>query len=190
MTIFEKALAGEMLDRRVDPEVVKIDAIQVQTSRALAKLNQGVADADTIRTTFSQIIDRPIPSSSTILLPIHSDFGHHIWIGERVFINMNCTFVDVGGIEIQDDVLIGPNVQLVSVNHPLDRQPALRHRFYGRRVVIKRNAWLGAGVTVLPGVTIGENAVVGAGAVVTKNVPDNTVVAGVPAKIIKQLPTD
>ncbi|ETY74336.1 DapH/DapD/GlmU-related protein [Lactiplantibacillus fabifermentans] len=188
MTIFEKALAGEMLDRQTDPRVAEIDAVQQQTAQALTKLNQQGADPAAVHTALSQITGHHIPDSTTISLPFGSDFGHHIWIGERVFINRNCTMVDVGGIEIQDDVLIGPNVQLLSVNHPLDKTPALRHRFYGQRVVIQRNAWLGAGVTILPGVTVGENAVVAAGAVVTHDVAPNTIVGGVPAKFIKAIP--
>ncbi|MNP65237.1 putative acetyltransferase [compost metagenome] len=94
-------------------------------------------------------------------------------------------FVDLGGIELEDNVLIGPDVKILSVNHPLD--PENRRGVILKAVKIKRNAWLGAGVTVCPGVTIGENSVIGAGSVVTKDVPSNTVYAGVPAKFIKNI---
>lgn len=94
-------------------------------------------------------------------------------------------FVDLGGIEVEDNVLIGPDVKILSVNHPLD--PKNRRGVILKTVKIKRNAWLGAGVTVCPGVTIGENSVIGAGSVVTKDVPSNTVYAGVPAKFIKDI---
>ncbi len=89
----------------------------------------------------------------------------------------------MGGITLEDHVLIGPKVSLITENHPLD--PTDRRALLCKPIVIKRNAWIGAAATVLPGVTIGENAVVAAGAVVTTDVPDNAVVGGVPAKIIK-----
>ncbi|MNT68380.1 Maltose O-acetyltransferase [compost metagenome] len=91
----------------------------------------------------------------------------------------------MGGITLEDDVLIGPKVNLITENHPID--PLNRRGMLCQPILIKRNAWIGAGATILPGVTIGENAVVAAGAVVSKNVNDNTVVAGIPAKIIKQI---
>lgn len=94
-------------------------------------------------------------------------------------------FVDLGGIELEDNVLIGPEVKILSVNHPLD--PKNRRGVILKSVKIRRNAWIGAGVTVCPGVTIGENSVIGAGSVVTKDVPSNTVYAGVPAKFIKNI---
>ena len=93
--------------------------------------------------------------------------------------------VDLGGITIEDDVLIGPGVYLISVNHQLD--PHHRKELELKPVLIKKNAWIGAKATILPGVTVGENAVVVAGAVVTKDVPANTVVAGMPAKVIKKI---
>lgn len=94
-------------------------------------------------------------------------------------------FIDLGGIELEDNVLIGPEVKILSVNHPLD--PKNRRGVILKSVKIRRNAWIGAGVTVCPGVTIGENSVIGAGSVVTKDVPSNTVYAGVPAKFIKNI---
>ena len=94
-------------------------------------------------------------------------------------------FTDLGGITLADNVLVGPNATIISVNHPLD--PQKRHEVEMKPVLIDENAWLGANSTILPGVTVGKNAVVAAGAVVTKDVPANTVVAGVPAKIIKEI---
>ena len=105
--------------------------------------------------------------------------------GERVFINSNVMMVDLGGITIEDDVLIGPGAYLLSVNHGL--KPKQRKELELKPVLIKKNAWIGARATICPGVIVGENAVIAAGAVVTKDVPKNTVVAGVPAKIIKKI---
>ena len=102
-----------------------------------------------------------------------------------MFINHACTFLDLGGITIEDDVQIGPKVNLITENHPLDAND--RKSLDLGSVVIKKNVWLGAACTILPNVTVGENSVVAAGAVVTKDVPDNVVVAGVPAKIVKHL---
>ena len=102
-----------------------------------------------------------------------------------MFINHDCSFLDLGGITIDDDVMIGPKVSISSEDHPVE--PSKRKILSVKKVHIKRNAWIGAGATILPGVTIGENSVVAAGAVVTKNVPDNVVVGGVPAKILKTL---
>ncbi len=99
--------------------------------------------------------------------------------------NKEAIFVDLGGITIEDDVLIGPKVSLLTVNHILE--PSKRRGLTTGEIIIKKNAWIGAGSTVLAGVTIGENSVVAANSTVTKNVPGNVIVAGTPAKIIKKL---
>lgn len=131
-----------------------------------------------------QLNSRPA-SQREIRLPIRSDYGANLKIGKQVFINSGAMFTDLGGIELEDKVLVGPNVTIISVNHPLD--PEKRHGVELKAVLIKENAWLGANATILPGVTVGENAVVAAGAVVSKDVPANTVIAGVPAKVIKKI---
>ena len=116
--------------------------------------------------------------------PFYTDFGRNIRVGRNVFINHACEFMDRGGITIEDDVLIGPKVNLI-ISHPLD--PTTRRSTYCAPIVIKKGAWLGAAVSVMPGVTIGENAVVAANAVVTRDVPDNAVVGGAPARVIKHI---
>ena len=104
--------------------------------------------------------------------------------GKNITINKGATFLSPGIIEIEDDVLIGPDVKIATVNHDLkDRH----HKYYFKKVIIKKNAWICIGAIICPGVTIGENSVVGAGAVVTKDVPDNVIVGGNPAKIIKSI---
>src|SRR5436190_21895076 len=119
------------------------------------------------------------------LPPFYTDFGNNIRVGRNVFVNHACEFMNRGGITIEDDALIGPKVNLVTINHPLD--PATRRSTYCAPIVIRRGAWLGAGVSVMPGVTIGENAVVAANAVVTGDVPDNVVVGGIPARFIRHI---
>lgn len=148
-------------------------------------LNSGHHSPAAIRQIISQITGQQIDPSVEIRLPFYSDFGRHLKIGKDVFINGGAFFTDLGGIELADKVLIGPKATIVSVNHPLT--PANRRGVELNPVKINRNAWVGANATVLPGVTIGENAVVAAGAVVTKDVPANTVVAGVPARVIKKI---
>lgn len=138
---------------------------------------------DQVRDCLSEIIGLAIDKSTRIFPPFYTNFGRRITLGKNVFINHACSFLDMGGITIEDDVLIGPKVSLITENHPLD--PADRQTLLLKPILIKRNAWIGAAATILPGVTIGENAVVAAGAVVSKDVPANTVVGGIPARHIK-----
>jgi acetyltransferase-like isoleucine patch superfamily enzyme len=130
------------------------------------------------------ILDKKV-QDVTVFTPLYINCGKYITIGQNVFINFDCTFLALGGITIEDDVLIGPKVSLVTENHPLD--PEQRKGLIGKPIRIRKNAWIGANATILPGVTIGENAVVAAGAVVSKDVPDNTIVGGIPAKFIKNV---
>jgi acetyltransferase-like isoleucine patch superfamily enzyme len=140
---------------------------------------------DQIRERLSGLIGSPIDGSTRIFIPFYTNFGKHIKLGKNVFINHACTFLDLGGITIEDDVQIGPKVNLITENHPLE--PSDRKSLVLGALIIKRNAWLGAACTILPGVTVGENAVVAAGAVVTRDVPENSVVAGIPASEVKKL---
>ena len=181
--IFDRMRAGELF-RLDDPEYPKVLAIVNRTIELSAALN-AATHVDDMRQRLSEIILQPIDASTTIFAPFHTNFGRFIQIGKNVFINHDCTFLDMGGITIEDDVLIGPKVSLITENHPLD--PANRKALIANPILIKKNAWIGAGAIILPGVTIGENAVVAAGAVVSKNVEDNSIVAGVPAKFIKRL---
>ena len=167
--------------------ILKYSKVQEVVNRTIglsAKLNNST-DIDQVRERLSEIIGSTIDESTTVFAPFYTNFGRFIQIGKNVFINHACSFLDMGGITIEDDVLIGPKVNLITENHPLD--PADRKALICKPIVIKRNAWIGAAATILPGVTIGENAVVAAGAVVSKDVPANTVVGGIPAKHIKNI---
>ena len=128
---------------------------------------------------------RPVPSGVGLFPPFTTDCGLNTHLGEGVFINAGCRFQDQGGIYIGDRVLIGHNCVIATLNHNMD--PAQRANLLPAPVHVGRDVWLGANVTVLPGVTVGDGAVVAAGAVVTKDVAPNTVVGGVPAKLIKEL---
>lgn len=184
MNIFNKMLAGGIIDKN-DPELPKIWKVVAKTISLSAELNKST-DIVSIREKLSEIIGSQIDRSTTVFVPFFTNFGKHISIGKNVFINHGCSFLDLGGIVIEDDVLIGPKVNLVTENHPID--PANRKSLDLKKVIIKKNAWIGAGATILPGITVGENAIVGAGSVVTKDVLPNTIVAGVPAKIVKEIP--
>ncbi len=117
--------------------------------------------------------------------PIYFMYGKHIFIGEGSYINVNCNFVDDGRIEIGKNVLFGPAVTVATVGHPIN--PDLRGYMYAETVKICDNAWVGGGAIICPGVTIGENSVIGAGSVVTKDIPANCVAAGNPCKVLREI---
>lgn len=181
--IFDRMKTGEPI-RLDDPEYAQVQAVVSRTIQLSAALNAST-DVDGIRERLSEIIGMPLDESTTVFAPFHTNFGRFIHIGKNVFINHACSFLDMGGITLEDEVLIGPKVNLITENHPLD--PTNRKALICKPIVIKRNAWIGAGATVLPGVTIGENAIVAAGAVVSKDVAANTIVGGIPAKFIKMI---
>lgn len=183
MDIFERLQSGEAVPFN-DPQYSEIFKIASRTMKLSAQLNSS-GDTDQIRKLLSEITGNQIDTSTTLFAPFSINLGIFTRIGKNVFINSACSFLDMGGITIEDDVLIGPKVNLITESHPLD--PLERKKLLVKPVVIKRNAWIGAGATILPGVTVGENSVVAAGAVVSKDVPANTVVAGIPAKVIKTL---
>lgn len=182
--IFERMKAGKPI-RKDDPEYGKFGKVVSRTIRLCVQMNAEANSLDDVRKRLGEIIGTEIDDSTTIFPPFYINFGQSIRLGKNVFINHACSFLDIGGITIEDDVQIGPRVNLTSENHPLD--PADRKTLLLGPILIKRNAWIGAGATILPGVTVGENAVVAAGAVVSRDVPPDTVVAGIPAKVVKEI---
>ncbi len=143
-------------------------------------------DADAVRALFSELIGQPVDDSVLLIPPFYTTGGPDIRLGRNVFINQNCTFYDLGGLSLADDVMIGPNVSLITSGHPL--APSQRRDFVtARPIAIERNVWIAAGATVIGGVTVGENSVVAAGSVVTRDVPPNTLVAGNPARVVRPL---
>lgn len=156
------------------------DAIRIYT-----KLNNTYHTQEEIVELFSELIGKRVDKSFAMFPPFYTDFGKNISVGKRVFINSGCHFQDQGGITIGDDVLIGHNVVLATLNHGME--PSRRKDMNPSPIVIGNNVWIGSGVTVLPGVSIGDNSVIAAGAVVTKNMPANVVGGGTPAKVLKRL---
>lgn len=151
--------------------------------RVVAELNGGYRSPDEVRALLARLTGRPVDASVTLFPPFFSEFGKNLVLGPGVFVNQGCRFQDTGGIRIGEGTLIGHGTTLTTLDHALD--PSRRADMTPAPVVIGRRVWLGASVTVVPGVTIGDGAVVGAGAVVTKDVAPDTVVAGVPARLVR-----
>lgn len=181
--IFERLRNGETIPSG-DPQAYKLREASYATKRLLIQMNNS-SDPMEVRNLLSQITDSEIDENTDVFTPLYINYGKHTKIGKNVFINFDCTFLDLGGITIDDNVLIAPKVSLLSEGHPVSSED--RHSLMVGHIHIKKNAWIGANATILPGVTIGENSIVASGAVVSKDVPDNTVVGGIPAKVIKQL---
>ena len=156
-----------------------------RTMRLAAEMNTGYHTEAEVRDYMRQITGSEIDETVRVFTPFHINYGKKTTFGRDCFVNFGCTFLALGGIIIEDDVFIGPHCVLATEYHP--EEPATRHSLLTKPIVVKRNAWLGANVTVLAGVTIGENAIVAAGSVVTKDVPDNMVVAGSPARVIREI---
>ena len=167
----------------ITPEI--LDEWTQEALRITAEINGKYHTIEENRALMSQLTGTEVDDTFAFSPPFYTDCGKHIWFGRNVFLNCGCFFQDLGGIFIEDDVQVGPGVTIVTINHGLD--PKKRGERFPEAVFILKNAWIGANATILPGVTVGENAVVGAGSVVTKNVPDNTVVAGNPARVIREL---
>lgn len=183
--IFERDRSGELIPLN-DPEYPALFKVIQKAMLVTSRLNSMVTnDLHEINKVFSELIGKKVDDTFFIIPPFYSDFGENITIGKNVFVNHACTFMDRGGITLEDNVLIGPKVNLITTNHAIP--PSKRRATISHPIVIKKGAWIGAGATILAGVTVGENSIVGAGAVVTRDVPDHVIVGGIPAKFIKSM---
>lgn len=156
--------------------------------RITMKLNNQYHTPEKIIEIMSELTGKAVDKTFRLFPPFYTDFGKNITIGKNVFINSGCHFQDQGGIEIGDGTLIGHNVVLATINHDLN--PSMKRKNHYAPIKIGNNVWIGSNATILQGVTIGEWAVIAAGAVVTKDVEPYTVVGGVPAKFIKKVITE
>lgn len=152
-----------------------------------AKINNQYNTPEEIIKLFSELTGKEIDASFRMFPPFYTDCGKNTTVGKNVFINACCRFQDQGGITIGDNTLIGHNTTIVTLNH--DFNPDCRANITPKPVVIGEKVWIGSDCTILPGVTIGDGAIIGAGSVVTKSVSQNTIVAGNPAVIIKEIET-
>nr|WP_319271296.1 DapH/DapD/GlmU-related protein [uncultured Draconibacterium sp.] len=181
--IFERMQAGELVQFS-DPQFTDVGESNLRTNELLIKYNS-TSDPGELRKIWGDLTEKTLDPTSYVQIPVHINHAEFVTVGKNVYINHACSMLALGTITIEDDVLIGPKANLLSEGHPLD--PNNRKAMIVKPIVIKRNAWIGAGATILPGVTVGENAVVAAGAMVNKDVPANTVVGGIPAKVIKEI---
>jgi len=138
---------------------------------------------------FEQILGRPLPPRTTIYPPFFTDHGLNLDLAERVFVNQNCTFLDFAGIRLGAGTMVAPQVTFITMGHPVDPQER-RHFVTGAPIDVAENVWIGAGATILPGVTIGRDAVVAAGTVVADDVPERSLVAGPKGTVIRRWEPD
>jgi maltose O-acetyltransferase len=177
----EKMLAGETYNV-FDPD---LDAIRQNTKRLLRLYNQTEALPER-QTILRQLLGQ-IGQNSIIEPPFYCAYGRNIYLGDHVYLNVLCTILDCNEVHIGHHVMIGPAVQIYTPDHHLQAEPRIQGWEVAKPIVIEDNVWIGGGAILLPGVRIGRNAVVGAGAVVSRDVPPNTVVVGNPARVIREI---
>ncbi len=171
----------------LDTEEIRLfmDEMSDEARRVTFRLNTAYHAPEEVRDLLSELFGYRVPQSLRVFPPLYADFGKNITVGENVFINACCHFQDHGGVTIGDGCQIGHNVVFATLNHGL--APENRSYTYPAPILLGKNVWVGSNATILQGVTIGDNAVIAAGAVVTKDVAANTVVGGVPARFIKRI---
>lgn len=182
--LLEKFNRGETIGS--NPEVIDAMRYYIAGNRKLLfRLNHEYLEPEEITELFREITSGHVGEGFRLTPPFYTDFGKNINIGDFVFINADCKFQDQGGISIGSRTFIGHNVVLATLDHDLD--PAKRLLMHPAPIRIGENVWIGSNVTITRGVTIGDNSVIAAGAVVTRDVPPDVVAGGVPAKVIRTL---
>ena len=162
-----------------------MDEMSDRARRVTFRLNTAYHTPDGVRGLLSELFGYEVPESLRLFPPFYTDFGGNITVGEDVFINACCHFQDHGGVTLGDGCQIGHNVVFATLDHGI--APAERRTTVPAPIVLGRNVWVGSNATILRGVTIGDNAVVAAGAVVAKDVEANTIVGGVPARLLRRI---
>lgn len=179
----DKMLRGDDYDA-ADPALVAARFEARRLTRRLGELDPADVEA---RAELLRTLLGAVGPGAWVETPFHCDYGAQIRLGARVFVNMACVFLDAAAITLGDDVQLGPGVQLLTSDHPRDARRRAAGMESARPITIGARAWLGAGVIVLPGLEIGEDAVVGAGGVVTESVPPGVVAAGNPCRVLRRL---
>lgn len=181
MTEMQKMIAGELFD----PFDAELTEARDRATRLMHRLNVVCCGHDE---QYLATLRELCPNVRCLIRePFHCDYGFNIHIGERSFVNFDCVFLDLAPIRIGHHTLIGPKVQLLTAEHPINPHERASGHEAGRPITIGNNCWLGGGVIVCPGVTIGDRAIIGAGAVVTHDIPADSIAAGIPARIIRKL---
>jgi maltose O-acetyltransferase len=177
----QKMLAGALY-RADDPQLVED---RLRADRILRAFNDAAPDAALERATILSNLCGALGTGVLIRPPFYCDYGYNIAIGSNVFINFNCVLLDVCRIEIGDGCQIGPLVQLLAADHPRDPQTRRDGLEMGKPIILGKNVWIGAGAIVLPGITVGDDAIIGAGSVVTRDVLPGVTVVGNPARVCR-----
>mgnify|MGYP001627978573 CR=1 FL=1 len=180
----ERMLAGDQYIADDDPDLVRE---RDRAAMLTAQYNSSAADDQVTRDRLLEQLLGAVGAGTVIRPPFQCDYGYQTHLGSRTFANWGLIALDVGRITIGDDVQIGPNVQLLTAIHPLEPERRREKWESARPITISNNVWLGGGVIVCPGVTIGENTVVGAGTVVVRDLPANVVAVGNPARVVRHL---
>ena len=162
-----------------------MDEMSNEARRVTFRLNTAYYTPEEVRVLLSKLFGKPVDPTLRVFPPFYTDFGKNITIGKNVFINACCHFQDHGGVTLGDGCQIGHNVVFATLNHGISAED--RVHTYPAPIVLGKNVWVGSNSTILQGVTVGDNAIIAAGAVVTKDVPANTIVGGVPAKTIRSI---
>ena len=166
----------------------KMHELSQEALKITVELNGHYHTPEKVQELFSRLIGKPVDPTFALFPPFYTDCGKNINVGKNVFINSGCRFQDQGGITIGDGALIGHNAVLATLNH--DIAPQKRSTMHPAPITIGKDVWIGANATIVPGVDIGDGAVIAAGAVVTQNVPPNVIAGGVPAKVLKKIEVD
>lgn len=182
--LLDKFAAGEKISYD-DPIFKLLDTYATEAQKVTAEINSGYHDQKELRALMGRLIGKEMPERFMLFPPIYADFGKNITLGEGVFINSGCCFQDQGGVRIGDGCQIGHQVVFATIDH--DMVPEHRHDVMASEIVLESNVWVGSHATILRGVTVGHDSIVAAGAVVTHDVPPRTVVAGVPARVVKKI---
>lgn len=181
-TEYQKMLAGELYDANVD----ELMQMRIKVRSLLQAYNQTAYDKSERTQQLENILNK-FGNNIDIQTPFFCDYGIHIEIGDNFYANFNCIILDCNYVRIGNNVMFGPNVQVYTAHHPVPASERVKGPEYATPVVIEDNVWIGGGAIICPGVTIGGNTTIGAGSVVTKDIPANVLAVGNPCKIIKQL---